>query len=58
MNVVAQNNRYGTIATIEGTRMEFATEDEAKEYQREHSFREMLEHEEEEIKNGRNLYIH
>ena len=32
MNAIAQNNRFGTIAVIEGRRMEFATEEEAYEY--------------------------
>lgn len=35
MNAIAQNNRFGTIAIIEGRRMEFATEDEAYEYEEE-----------------------
>ena len=29
---IAQNNRYGTFEVVAGQRMEFATEDEAKEY--------------------------
>ena len=33
--IMAQNNRFGTVAKIEGRRMEFATEDEALEYERE-----------------------
>lgn len=57
MNAIAQNNRYGTIAKIEGTLMEFATEDEAVEYAEEHSFSKILEHEMEEVKRGNNIYI-
>ena len=45
MNAIAQNNRFGTIAIVEGKRMEFATEDEACEYV-------------EEEDNESNLYIH
>lgn len=30
--IVAQNNRYGTILPVNGTLMEFATEEEAREY--------------------------
>lgn len=54
--IVAQNNRYGTIAKVEGKLMEFATEDEAHEY-KEQSFSEVLEQKMEETKHGRNIYI-
>ena len=56
MNAIAQNNRYGTVAKVEGRLMEFATEDEAREYDRP-SFEEILLHEMAEAKHGNNPYI-
>ena len=41
---IAQNNRYGTIIPVGRTLMEFATEEEAREYQQE-SFAEILQKE-------------
>ena len=41
---LAQNNHYGTIAVVSGKRMEFATEEEAREYSQE-SFQEVLQRE-------------
>lgn len=43
---IAQNNRYGTFEIVAGQRMEFATEDEAKEYAEDtESFAEVLQKE-------------
>ena len=46
MAAIAQNNRYGTIAVVASRRMEFATEEEAIEYQQDkESFAEVLQKE-------------
>ena len=46
MNAVAQNNRFGTVLPVGGTLMEFATEEEAIEYQQDkESFAEVLQKE-------------
>ena len=43
---IAQNNRYGTIVPVGRTLMEFATEEEAREYQQDkESFAEVLQKE-------------
>lgn len=64
--IVAQNNRYGTIVKVECKLMEFATEDEAIEIQREkeeeekQAFSEILAREVRrlEAKHGRHIPIH
>ena len=49
--ITAQNNHYGTIAIVAGRRMEFATENEAREYkQNEESFQDILQKEIEKCK--------
>ena len=46
MTAIAQNNRYGTVSIVASRRMEFATEEEAIEYQQDkESFAEVLQKE-------------
>ena len=46
MTAIAKNNCYGTMAVVASRRMEFATEEEAREYQQDkESFAEILQKE-------------